>query len=39
MDDSQGKRDLVGLIRKLVELAMPDLRHYYRLPRQACDCS
>lgn len=35
MDDSQGKRDLVGLIRKLVELAMPDLRHYYRLPRKA----
>lgn len=35
MDESQGRRDIVGVIRKLVELAMPNLRHYYRMTRKA----
>lgn len=35
MDEQQGKRDVVGMIRKLVELAMPNLRHYYRITRKA----
>lgn len=35
MDEKQGKRDIVGAIRRLVELAMPDLRHYYRMTRKA----
>lgn len=35
MDENQGKRDIVGTIRKLVELAMPDFRHYYRMARKA----
>lgn len=35
MDEKQGKRDIVGVIRKLVELAMPDLRHYYRMTKKA----
>lgn len=35
MDEKQGKRDIVGTIRRLVELAMPDLRHYYRMTRKA----
>lgn len=35
MDEREGKRDFIGLIRKLVELAMPDLRSYYRMTRKA----
>ena len=35
MDEKQGKRDIVGAIRRLVELAMPDLRHYYRMTKKA----
>ncbi len=35
MDEQQGKRDVVGMIRKIVELAMPNLRHYYRITRKA----
>ena len=35
MNDKQGKRDVVGMIRKLVELAMPNLRHYYRMTKKA----
>lgn len=35
MSEQTGKRDIVGIIRKLVELAMPDLRHYYRMTRKA----
>ena len=39
MDEKQGKRDIVGAIRRLVELAMPDLRHYYRITGALCDLS
>ena len=35
MDEKQGQRDIVGAIRRLVELAMPDLRHYYRMTKKA----
>ena len=35
MDDQQGKRDVVGMIGRLVELAMPNLRHYYRMTKKA----
>ena len=35
MEEQQGKRDLVGTIRRLVELAMPDFRHYYRMTKKA----
>lgn len=35
MNEQTGKRDIVGIIRKLVELAMPDLRHYYRMTKKA----
>ncbi len=35
MNEQQGKRDIVGAIRRLVELSMPDLRHYYRITRKA----
>ena len=34
-EEQQGKRDLVGTIRRLVELAMPDFRHYYRMTKKA----
>ena len=35
MEEQQGNRDLVGTIRRLVELAMPDFRHYYRMTKKA----
>ena len=35
MDEQRNKRDVVGMIRRLVELAMPNLRHYYRMPKKA----
>lgn len=35
MDEQQSKRDIVGTIRRLVELAMPNLRHYYRMTKKA----
>lgn len=35
MDEKQSKRDVVGMIRRLVELAMPNLRHYYRMTKKA----
>lgn len=35
MDEREGKRDIIGLIRKVVELAMPNLRSYYRMTRKA----
>lgn len=35
MNEQQSKRDIVGTIRRLVELAMPNLRHYYRMTKKA----
>ncbi len=35
MDEKEGKRDLIGTMRKVVELAQPDLRQYYRVVRKA----
>ena len=35
MDEQRSKRDVVGMIRRLVELAMPNLRHYYRMTKKA----
>ena len=34
MEDKEAKRDLFETFRKMVELAMPDLRHYYRMARK-----
>lgn len=34
MDEKQGKRDIVGAIRRLVELAMPNLWYYYRMTKE-----
>lgn len=35
MNEQQSKRDVVGTLRRLVELAMPNLRHYYRMTKKA----
>lgn len=35
MDEREGKRDIIGLFRKVVELVMPNLRSYYRMTRKA----
>lgn len=35
VDEQQSKRDIVGTIRRLVELARPNLRHYYRMTKKA----
>lgn len=34
MEDKEAKRDLFETFRKMVELAMPNLRHYYRMARK-----
>lgn len=35
MDDRESKRDFIDLIRKVVELAQPDLRPFYCMTRKA----
>lgn len=35
MDERESKRDFVDLIRRIVELAQPDLRSFYRMTRKA----
>ncbi len=34
MEDKAAKRDIIDTIRRIVELAMPNLRHYYRMTRK-----
>lgn len=34
MEDKAAKRDIIDTIRRIVELAMPNLRHYYRMARK-----
>lgn len=34
MSNAQSKRGIMDLICKAVELCMPDLRHYYRMPKK-----
>lgn len=35
MNDKEAKRDIIGTMRRVIELAMPDLRHYYRMTKKA----
>ena len=35
MGEEQGKQNLFDLIRQAVEICMPDMRHYYRMPKKA----
>lgn len=35
MEDKEVKRDIIGTMRRIIELAMPDLRHYYRMTKKA----
>ena len=35
MDDKEAQRDVIGMMRKAIELGMPDLRHYYRMVKKA----
>lgn len=35
MDEQQSKRNHIEMMRKVIELAMPDLRHYYRMTKKA----
>ena len=35
MDEQQSKRNHIDMMRKVIELAMPDLRHYYRMTKKA----
>ena len=35
MEERESKRDFIDLIRKVVELAQPDLRSFYRMTRKA----
>ncbi len=34
-EDKKGRRNVLEAIKKAVELCMPDLRHYYRMPKKA----
>ena len=34
-EDRRGKRNVLETMRKAIELAMPDLRHYYRMTKKA----
>lgn len=34
-NDTQGKRNIMESMKKIIELAMPDLRHYYRMTKKA----
>lgn len=34
MGEEQGKQNLFDLIRQAVEICMPDMRHYYRMPKK-----
>lgn len=35
MDEQEGKRDIIGTLRKAIEVAQPNLRSYYRVVRKA----
>ena len=35
MDEQEGKRDIIGTLRKAIEVAQPNLRSYYRAVRKA----
>ena len=35
MDEQEGKRDIIGTLRKAMEVAQPNLRSYYRVVRKA----
>ena len=34
-EDRRGKGNIIDTMRKVIELAMPDLRHYYRMTKKA----